>query len=82
MSPDAVVDADGLRQVKDGGAVELVVQQVIDANPNQVSQYRSGKLGLKGFLVGQCMKVSGGKLNPSLVNDTLDRLLGPPATGG
>jgi len=70
-----IVEAEGLRQVTDTSAVEAIVRGVIEANPVQVSGYRSGKVGLKGFLVGQVMKQSGGKANPGLVNELLDRLL-------
>jgi aspartyl-tRNA(Asn)/glutamyl-tRNA(Gln) amidotransferase subunit B len=73
--PDEIVEAEGLRQVTDTGAVEAIVRSVVDANPTQVNGYRSGKLGLKGFLVGQVMKQSGGKANPGLVNELLDRIL-------
>jgi aspartyl-tRNA(Asn)/glutamyl-tRNA(Gln) amidotransferase subunit B len=73
--PDEVVEAEGLRQVTDTGAVEVIVRAVLEANPTQVSGYRAGKLGLKGFLVGQVMKQTGGKANPGLVNELLDRIL-------
>jgi len=74
-APDEIVEAEGLRQVTDTSAIEAIVRGVIEANPVQVSGYRSGKVGLKGFLVGQVMKQSGGKANPGLVNELLDRLL-------
>ena len=73
--PDEIVEAEGLRQVTDTGAVEAIVRAVLEANPTQVNGYRSGKLGLKGFLVGQVMKQTGGKANPGLVNELLDRIL-------
>jgi len=48
---------------------------VLDANPNQLEQYRAGKTKLKGFFVGACLKASGGRANPSLVDEILQRAL-------
>jgi aspartyl-tRNA(Asn)/glutamyl-tRNA(Gln) amidotransferase subunit B len=78
-TPDAIVDAEGLRQVTDTGAIEAIVQAVVAANPAQVAQYRAGKTTVRGFFVGQIMRQSGGKLNPALVNAILDRLLAQAA---
>ncbi len=74
-APDAIVDAEGLRQVTDVGAIEAVVRQVLEANPGQVAQYRAGKTTVKGFFVGQVMRQSGGKANPGVVNTLIDKLL-------
>jgi aspartyl-tRNA(Asn)/glutamyl-tRNA(Gln) amidotransferase subunit B len=74
-APDAIIDAEGLRQVTDTGAIEGIVRGVVAANPAQVAQFRAGKTTVRGFFIGQIMRQSGGKLNPALVNEILDRLL-------
>ena len=51
--------------------VEALVDGVLDANPGQLEQYRGGKTKLKGFFVGACLKASGGRANPALVNKIL-----------
>ena len=68
---DAIIDAKGLKQVTDSGALESLVDQVIANNPDQVQQYRDGKVQVIGFLVGQCMQLSKGKANPAQVNEIL-----------
>ncbi|MFV3128853.1 Asp-tRNA(Asn)/Glu-tRNA(Gln) amidotransferase subunit GatB [Niveispirillum sp. KHB5.9] len=67
----AIVDEKGLRQVTDTGAIDAVIAQVMEANPDKVAEYRSGKDKLFGFFVGQVMKASQGKANPAMVNDIL-----------
>lgn len=74
--PAAIVDAKGLRQVKDTGAIEAAVAQVLAANADKVAEYKAGKDKLFGFFVGQVMKAMGGKGNPALVNEVLKRALG------
>ena len=69
--PAAIVEARGLRQVTDTGAIEAAVDQVLAANPDKVAEYKSGKDKLFGFFVGQVMKAMAGKGNPALVNDVL-----------
>lgn len=69
--PAAIVAEKGLKQVTDTGAIEKVVDEVVAENMDKVAEYRSGKDKLFGFFVGQIMKKSGGKLNPSMVNDLL-----------
>ncbi|KPF86364.1 glutamyl-tRNA amidotransferase [alpha proteobacterium AAP38] len=66
-----IVDEKGLRQVTDTGAIDAVIAQVMEANPDKVAEYRSGKDKLFGFFVGQVMKASQGKANPAMVNDLL-----------
>jgi aspartyl-tRNA(Asn)/glutamyl-tRNA(Gln) amidotransferase subunit B len=68
---DEVIDAKGLKQVSDSGAIEAMIDEVIAANPAQVNDYRSGKDKLFGFFVGQVMKASKGQANPAQVNDIL-----------
>ena len=67
----AIVEAKGLRQVTDTGAIDAVIDQVMAANEDKVAEYRSGKDKLFGFFVGQVMKASGGKANPAAVNERL-----------
>ncbi len=79
--PLAIVEQEGLAQVSDTGAIERVVQEIIDANPAQVEQYRSGKTRIFGFFVGQCMKEMKGKANPAVVNDILKQKLDEGMSG-
>ncbi len=74
--PAAIVEAKGLRQVKDTGAIEAAVAEVLSANAEKVAEYKAGKDKLFGFFVGQVMKAMGGKGNPALVNEILRRALG------
>ena len=73
---DAIIEAKGLRQITDAGAIESVIDAVIDANPKQLADYRSGKDKLFGFFVGQVMKATGGKANPAQLNELLKSKLG------
>ena len=77
-SPAAVVKERGLAVVSDEGALRPLCQELIDANPNNVALYRSGKTGLIGFFVGQVMKKTGGSANPKLVNQILKGMLDAP----
>ena len=61
----------GLSQISDPAEIEALVDGVLDANPGQLEQYRGGKTKLKGFFVGACLKASGGRANPALVNKIL-----------
>jgi aspartyl-tRNA(Asn)/glutamyl-tRNA(Gln) amidotransferase subunit B len=67
----AIVEAKGLKQVTDTGAIEAVIDQVMAAQAEKVAEYRSGKDKLFGFFVGQVMKASGGKANPAMLNELL-----------
>jgi aspartyl-tRNA(Asn)/glutamyl-tRNA(Gln) amidotransferase subunit B len=75
---DAVIEAKGLRQITDTGAIEAAIRQAMDANPGQLAEYRSGKEKLFGFFVGQVMKATAGKANPAQVNELLKKLLAGP----
>jgi len=68
---DSIIEAKGLKQVTDSGAIEAIVDEVIANNAGQVEQYRGGKEQLLGFFVGQVMKASKGKANPAQVNEIL-----------
>ena len=74
-SADAIIEAKGLKQVTDSGAIDAMIEEVLAANPDQVAAYRGGKERLFGFFVGQVMKASRGKANPALVNQRLKELL-------
>jgi aspartyl-tRNA(Asn)/glutamyl-tRNA(Gln) amidotransferase subunit B len=73
--PHAIVEARGLKQVTDLGAIEKIVDEIVSANPDKVAQARANDK-LLGWFVGQVMKSSGGKANPQAVNDLLRRKLG------
>jgi aspartyl-tRNA(Asn)/glutamyl-tRNA(Gln) amidotransferase subunit B len=75
-SADAIIEASGLKQITDSGAIEGVIDAVIAANPKQLADYRSGKDKLFGFFVGQVMKATGGKANPAQLNELLKAKLG------
>jgi aspartyl-tRNA(Asn)/glutamyl-tRNA(Gln) amidotransferase subunit B len=72
---DAIIDAEGLKQVTDTGAIEALVDEVIAANPGQFAELKSGKDKLIGFFVGQVMQKSKGKANPGMVNQLLKKKL-------
>ena len=78
-SADAIIDAKGLKQVSDSGALEAMIDEVIAANAAQVEQYRAADDGkrkkLIGFFVGQIMKASKGQANPGMVNQLLSKKL-------
>jgi aspartyl-tRNA(Asn)/glutamyl-tRNA(Gln) amidotransferase subunit B len=73
---DAVIEAKGLKQMNDSGALEKIVDEVVSANPKSVEEYRAGKDKAFNALVGQVMKASRGKANPAQVNDLLKQRLG------
>jgi aspartyl-tRNA(Asn)/glutamyl-tRNA(Gln) amidotransferase subunit B len=77
-SADAIIEAKGLRQITDTGAIEKAISDVMAANPGQLADYRSGKDKLFGFFVGQVMKATAGKANPAQVNELLKRMLAGP----
>jgi aspartyl-tRNA(Asn)/glutamyl-tRNA(Gln) amidotransferase subunit B len=70
-SPQAIVEEQGLVQVSDSGAIESIIDEIMAANAGQVEEYRGGKEKVFGFFVGQVMKASRGKANPSVVNELL-----------
>jgi aspartyl-tRNA(Asn)/glutamyl-tRNA(Gln) amidotransferase subunit B len=72
---DAVIEAKGLKQMNDTGALEKIVDAVLAANPKNVDEYRSGNVKALNALVGQIMKGSQGKANPQQVNDLLRQKL-------
>lgn len=73
---DAIIEAKGLKQVSDSGAIEKIIDEVMAANADMVAQFRAGKEKAFNALVGQAMKASKGKANPQQVNDLLRQKLG------
>jgi len=73
--PRAIVEARGMKQVTDTGAIEKVIDEIVAANPDKVAQAKA-KPQLAGWFVGQVMKASGGKANPQAVNVLLKEKLG------
>ncbi len=75
VSPAEVVKSRGMAQVSDPKAIETAVDKVLAENPNVVADYKGGKQGVIGFLVGKVMQASQGKANPKLVNEVLKKRL-------
>ena len=73
---DELIEKRGLRQISDAGAIEKLVDEVLESNAKQVEDYRAGKEKAFNSLVGQVMKASKGKANPAQVNELLRRKLG------
>ncbi|MEM1312252.1 MAG: Asp-tRNA(Asn)/Glu-tRNA(Gln) amidotransferase subunit GatB [Patescibacteria group bacterium] len=78
-SPEAsvseLVEANGLKQVSDDNVLTVFAEQVLENNPEQVAQYKSGKLQILDYLVGQCMRESKGKGNPQKFREILQEKL-------
>ena len=72
---DEIIDARGLRQISDAGALEKIVDEVLAANEKSVAEYRSGKEKAFNALIGQAMKASKGKANPAQLTELLTRKL-------
>ena len=68
---DTIIEAKGLKQISDTGALEAIVNDVIAANAKSVEQYRSGKEAALNALIGQAMKASRGKANPAQLTELL-----------
>jgi len=73
---DAVIEAQGLKQMSDSGELERIVDEVLAANAKSVEEYRAGKDKAFNALVGQAMKATKGKANPTQVNELLKKKLG------
>ncbi len=74
-TPDEIIDRLGLRQKNDTEALEKIVDQVLADSPAQIADYKSGKVNIFGFFVGQCMKLSKGQGNPKIFTDILQKKL-------
>ena len=72
---DAIIDAKGLKQDSDSGAIEAIIDEVLIANPAMVEEFKAGKEKAFNALVGQAMKASKGKANPAQVNQILEKKL-------
>jgi aspartyl-tRNA(Asn)/glutamyl-tRNA(Gln) amidotransferase subunit B len=72
---DTIIEAKGLKQVSDSGAIEALVDEIIAGNADKVAEYRAGRDKLFGFFVGLAMKASKGKANPAQLNDILKKKL-------
>ncbi|HAJ70634.1 MAG TPA: Asp-tRNA(Asn)/Glu-tRNA(Gln) amidotransferase GatCAB subunit B, partial [Methylophilaceae bacterium] len=72
---DAIIEAKGLKQVSDTGAIEAIINEVLAQNQAMVEEFKAGKEKAFNALVGQCMKASKGKANPAQVNDLLKKKL-------
>ena len=72
---DALIESKGLKQMSDTGELESIIDGIIAANADNVAQYRAGKDKAFNALVGQAMKATKGKANPSQVNDLLKKKL-------
>ena len=75
-SPDAIIEARGLKQISDSGAIATMIDEVLAAHPAIVEEFRAGKQKAFNSLVGQVMKAAKGKANPQQVNDLLKEKLG------
>jgi len=74
-NPEKIIQEKGLVQVSDPNEIAKIVDQVIQTNPDQVAEYKSGKTKVMAFFIGAIMKASKGKANPALVNDILIKKL-------
>jgi aspartyl-tRNA(Asn)/glutamyl-tRNA(Gln) amidotransferase subunit B len=70
-SAQSIIEREGLRQISDTDSLTKIVDEVIANSSKQVEQYKSGKTGVLGYLVGQVMKATQGQANPAVVNDLL-----------
>ena len=75
LSPKDIVAREDLVQVSDDTTIRALVEEVLSSSPQQLAQYRAGKLSLKGYFVGQVMKKGKGQLNAAAVNNLLDEIL-------
>jgi len=75
-NPEKIVEEKGLKQVTDTSAIEKMIDDLLASATDNVAAYRGGKVGLFGWFVGQIMKQSQGKANPTLVNELLKKKLG------
>ncbi len=73
---DRIIEAKGLKQISDTGALEAIIDEVLAANPKSVEEFRAGKEKAFNALIGQAMKATKGKANPQQVNELLKKKLG------
>ncbi|MBN1783903.1 MAG: Asp-tRNA(Asn)/Glu-tRNA(Gln) amidotransferase subunit GatB [Alphaproteobacteria bacterium] len=75
-SPKKIVEEKGLRQITDSGAIEKAIDKILSGAPDKVAEYKSGKVALIGWFVGQVMQATQGRANPGEVNKLLKEKLG------
>jgi len=75
-APEAIVERKGLSSLRDSGAVDSAIAEVLAANPSQLALYRSGKTQTYGWFFGQVMKRTGGRADPAAVKEALTKALG------
>ena len=73
--PHAIVESTGLKQISDPSIIEALIEEVMAKNPENVAKYQAGNTNLFGFFVGLVLKHSGGKANPSIVNELISKKL-------
>jgi aspartyl-tRNA(Asn)/glutamyl-tRNA(Gln) amidotransferase subunit B len=78
--PAAIVEAQGLAQVSDADSLAAIVQQVLEAHPEELRRYREGKTSLQGWFMGQIMRQTRGQANPDLVRQLLEEALAAPGS--
>lgn len=74
-NPEEIVENKGLKQITDSSAIEKVINEILNNNPDKVNEYKSGKEALIGWFVGQVMQSTKGKANPQMVNKILKEKL-------
>ncbi|AFL68040.1 glutamine--tRNA ligase/YqeY domain fusion protein [Sulfurospirillum barnesii] len=73
--PLSIVESKGLKQISDPAVIEPLIDDIMAKNPENVAKYKAGNTNLFGFFVGQVLKLSGGKANPSIVNELISKKL-------
>lgn len=74
-NPTQIVESKGLVQISDPAIIEPIIDDVIAKNPDNVAKFKAGNTNLLGFFVGQVLKISGGKANPTVVNELVTEKL-------
>jgi glutaminyl-tRNA synthetase len=74
-NPTQIVEAKGLVQISDPAVIAPIIDEVIAKNPDNVAKFRAGNINLLGFFVGQVLKATQGKANPTVVNELVARKL-------
>lgn len=75
QDPEIIVEQKGLKQIGSADELEKIVQSVVAQNPALIEQYKAGKQNVVGFLIGSCMKATGGKGNPKMLQEILKKYL-------
>ncbi len=73
--PAQIVEEKGLKQINDEKGLETIIQKIIDDNPKAVAEIKAGNQKIMAFFVGQAMKATGGKANPKMVNELVNKLV-------